>query len=386
MNTSREIAIIGGGIGGLTLAIALQRKGFNPTIYEQAPELKMIGAGLGLSGNAIKAFSEIGIEDAVLKAGSVLKRMAIKDMYGRVLNETNSERISEQYGIANNFSIHRADLHEALLERTDKRKLVLSKTCTAFEQTATKVKLTFQDGTTAIAGYVIACDGINSIFRKKLLPAALPRYSGYTCWRAVIEYAPPGFDRDQTSETWGPGARFGIVPLSHNRLYWFATLNASAKDSKLKAYTKKDILKHFQNFHHPIPEIIKATKEEQLIWSDINDLAPIKQFAFNNILLLGDAAHATTPNMGQGACMAIEDAATLANCMENYITIEEAFRQFERKRIGRTTKIVNASWRLGKIAQLENPLLMRLRNVAIRSTPPRVAERQIKFLQEISFE
>lgn len=386
MNTSQEIAIIGGGIGGLTLAIALQRKGFNPTIYEQAPELKMIGAGLGLSGNAIKAFSEIGIENAVLKAGSVLKRMAIKDMHGQVLNETNSERISEKYGIANNFSIHRADLHEALLEQTDKRKLVLSKTCIAFEQTATKIKLTFQDGTIATTDYVIACDGINSIFRKKLLPSAVPRYSGYTCWRAVIEYAPPGFDRDQTSETWGPGARFGIVPLNRNRLYWFATLNAKAKDEKLKTYTTKDILKQFQDFHHPIPEIIKHTKEEQLIWADINDLAPIKQFAFNNILLLGDAAHATTPNMGQGACMAIEDAATLANCMKNYGAIEEAFRQFELRRIGRTTKIVNTSWRLGKVAQLENPLLMRLRNIAIRSTPPRMAERQIKFLQDISFD
>lgn len=385
MNTSSEIAIIGGGIGGLTLAIALQRKGFNPTIYEQAPELKMIGAGLGLSGNAMKAFSEIGIDTAVLKAGSVLKRMAIKDMQGQVLNETNSEKISEKYGIANNFSIHRADLHEALLEQMDKHKLVLNKTCIAFEQTAAKINLTFQDGTTATADYVVASDGINSIFRKKLLPEAVPRYSGYTCWRAVIEYAPSGFDRDQTSETWGPGARFGIVPLSNNRLYWFATLNAKARDQQLKAYTTKDILKRFQHFHHPIQDIIKHTKEEQLIWSDINDLVPIKQFAFNNILLLGDAAHATTPNMGQGACMAIEDAATLANCMESQTTIEEAFRNFERKRIGRTTKIVNASWRVGKIAQLENPLLMRLRNMAIRSTPKGVAERQIKFLQEISF-
>lgn len=385
MNTTKEIAVIGGGIGGLTLAIALQRKGFNPIIYEQAPQLKAIGAGLGLSGNAIKAFFEIGIEEAVLKAGSVLKRMAIKDVAGRVLNETDSEKVSKKYGIANNFSIHRADLHDALLQQVDKSKLVLGKTCIDFQQTTTKITLVFQDGTTTTADYVIASDGINSIFRKKLLPAAAPRYSGYTCWRAVINYAPAGFNHDETTETWGPGARFGIVPLSKNRLYWFATLNATAKNETLKRYTPQDLLQHFKSFHHPIPEIIENTKAEELIWSDISDLAPLKQFAFHNILLLGDAAHATTPNMGQGACMAIEDAAILANCMDKYTSIEEAFSKFEKKRIVRTTQIVNTSWRLGKIAQLENPLLMRLRDVAIRSTPARVAERQIKFLQEISF-
>lgn len=386
MSTTKEIAVIGGGIGGLTLAIALQRKGFNPTVYEQAPQLKAIGAGLGLSGNAIKAFSEIGIEEAVLKAGSVLKRMAIKDVAGRVLNETDSEKVSKKYDIANNFSIHRADLHEALLQQVDRSKLVLGKTCIDFQQTTTKITLAFQDGTTATTDYVIASDGINSIFRKKLLPAAAPRYSGYTCWRAVISYAPSDFNRDETTETWGPGARFGIVPLSKNRLYWFATLNATAKNETLKSYTPQDLLRHFKSFHHPIPEIIENTKAEELIWSDISDLAPLKQFTFHNILLLGDAAHATTPNMGQGACMAIEDAAILANCMGKYTSIEEAFSKFEKKRIVRTTQIVNTSWRLGKIAQLENPLLMQLRNVAIRSTPARMAERQIKFLQEISFD
>jgi 2-polyprenyl-6-methoxyphenol hydroxylase-like FAD-dependent oxidoreductase len=381
-----KIAIIGGGIGGLTLAIALQRKGFAPTVYEQAPELKMIGAGLGLSGNAIKAFSEIGIAESVLMSGTILKRMAIKDAKGRILNETNSEAISKQYGIADNFSVHRADLHDVLLQHVNANNLSLGKVCIDFKQTSSGIKLFFQEGTSAEADYVIASDGIHSVFRKKLLPNSLPRYAGYTCWRAVIEYAPANFDRDQTSETWGPGARFGIVPLSHNRLYWFATLNAKPQDQKLKSYTTKDLLKQFQFFHHPIPEIISNTKEEQLIWSDINDLEPINQFAFNNILLLGDAAHATTPNMGQGACMAIEDAATLANSMERIKNVEGAFRQFEKKRIERTTKIVNTSWKLGKISQLTNPLLMSLRNVAIRATPSRVAAKQIKFLQDVSFE
>jgi 2-polyprenyl-6-methoxyphenol hydroxylase-like FAD-dependent oxidoreductase len=101
--------------------------------------------------------------------------------------------------------------------------------------------------------------------------------------------------------------------------------------------------------------------------------------------LMGDAAHATTPNMGQGACMALEDAATMVNCLDDYSSVSEAFKQFEHKRIARTTKIVNTSWQLGKVAQLENPLLMSLRNTAIRLTPQSLAEKQFKFLYEISF-
>lgn len=386
MKSSQTVAIIGGGIGGLTLAIALQQKGIQAIIYEQAPFWKVLGAGLGLSGNAIKAFSAIGLEEEVLKAGSVLKRMTIKDQEGNTLNETDSEKISERYGIANNFTIHRADLHELLVSKIDPQRIILNKTCIDFVQSTSGITLHFQDGTTTEADYVLASDGINSIFRRKLLPNTPPRYAGYTCWRAVIKYRPQHFDVTETSETWGSGRRFGIVPLRDNRIYWFATLNAKAKDEKLKAYTSINLLKHFNSFHSPIPEIIQSTRPDELIWSDIYDLAPIKKFAFGNILLLGDAAHATTPNMGQGACMAIEDAVVAANCMEDYISFEEAFVQFEKRRINRTTKIVKDSWRLGKIAQLENSFLMKLRDAAIRRTPVSVAERQLKFLQEISFE
>jgi 2-polyprenyl-6-methoxyphenol hydroxylase-like FAD-dependent oxidoreductase len=146
-----------------------------------------------------------------------------------------------------------------------------------------------------------------------------------------------------------------------------------------------ELLTYFSGFHSPVSEILKLTRNEDIIWSDIIDLKPIERFAFDKIVLMGDAAHATTPNMGQGACLAIEDAAVLANCIEDYSTAEEAFRKFEQKRIKRTTRIVNGSWTLGKAAQLENPLLISLRNAAVRMTPSHVAQRQVKFIHDISF-
>jgi 2-polyprenyl-6-methoxyphenol hydroxylase-like FAD-dependent oxidoreductase len=384
-NPGKSFAIIGGGIGGLSLAIAMQRKGYPVDVYENAPQIKPLGAGLGLAANAVKALSSIGISDEVLAKGKVIRKLMIKSQEGTTLSKTDSEKISERFGMINNFTIHRADLHEVLLRHLAPGALHLGKGCIDFLQEKSGMTLKFNDGTSAHADYVIACDGIHSAFRKKLLPQAQPRYAGYTCWRAVIDDVPENFNFEETVEIWGAGCRFGIVPLSKQRIYWFACINAKANDPAMRSFKVKDLLRHFAEFHDPVVHLLLRTRDEQLIWSDIIDIAPIRRFAFDNIVLMGDAAHATTPNMGQGACMALEDAAVMANCIEEYNTVQEAFRHFEKKRIERTTRIVNTSWTLGKVAQVENPLLMSLRNTAIRLTPKRMAEKQFRFLYEVSF-
>ena len=385
MNNNPRFAIIGAGIGGLTLAVALRRKGIEATVFEQAPHIKPLGAGLGLGANAVKAFTEIGIQQDVLKAGKVLKKLFIKDKKGRVLTETDSEQISRKFGAVDNFTIHRADLHDVLLKHVHPESIKLDKQCVDFKQERDGILLRFQDRSTAYADYVIACDGIHSIFRTKLVPHSKCRYSGYTCWRGVIDKLPPGINMEETSETWGNGSRFGIVPLAKDRIYWFACLNASEDDATKKKYTVNDVLSHFSSFHEPITSILRNTSDDQLIWGDIIDIKPLSRFAFNNIVLMGDAAHATTPNLGQGACMAIEDALILANLISANSTVDDAFVKFETLRRPRTEKIVNASWNLGRIAQFENPLLSWLRNTAVRLTPPSVAERQMKFLYNVSF-
>ncbi|MGC1240413.1 MAG: FAD-dependent monooxygenase [Chryseosolibacter sp.] len=375
-----RIAIIGGGIGGLTLAIALQRKGFSVKVYEGAPKIQPLGAGLGLAANAVKAFMDIGIGDAVLKAGKILKVLRIKDEKGTVLSETDSEKLSKKFGVINNFTIHRADLHRVLIDQLHPDTLQLNKRCAGVQPQGPATLIRFTDDTYSLADHVIACDGIHSVVRKILLPHTRPRYAGYTCWRGVIDHFPAHADPDETSETWGAGSRFGIVPLTNNRIYWFACLNARANDPRMRSFQKEDLLRHFGHFHEPVPQILKATPPDKIIWSDIIDLPPLKKFAFGNILLMGDAAHATTPNMGQGACMAIEDAAVLTRCLEENASISGAFSDFERKRIERTTAIVNKSWSIGKVAQLENRFLIALRNTALRLTPPAVAEKQLRFL------
>jgi 2-polyprenyl-6-methoxyphenol hydroxylase-like FAD-dependent oxidoreductase len=382
---SNTFAIVGGGIGGLTLAIALQRKGYQVTVYENAQELKPLGAGLVLAANAVKALMEIGISDEVLQAGKILQSFQVKDIDGNILTESNAEHLSRKFGVVNNFTIHRGDLHRVLQNLLQPGTVQLGKGCVSFQKHNDHVSLTFHDGTSATANYAIACDGIHSSIRKALLPDSYPRYAGYTCYRGIIEHIPPHLNIEASSETWGPGKRFGIVPLSDNRLYWFACINAKAGDPTMQQLKSKELLDQFKDFHSPVGEILALTPNDKIIWNDIIDIKPLKKFAFGNIALMGDAAHATTPNMGQGACMAIEDAAVLANCIEHYPSVEEAFTQFEKKRIPRTSTIVNTSWRIGQMAQLENRVLIAIRNFALKRTPQSFTEKQVRFLTDVSF-
>ena len=385
MVSSRHFAILGGGIGGLSLAVAMQRKGLHAIVYEAAPAFKPLGAGLGLAANAVKAYEDIGIDQEVVGAGKKLKHAFGKEQNGKVISQTNIEELTSLFGVQNSFTIHRADLHNILAGLLKPDTLQFGKAATAFTQNDAGISITFADGTIAEADYLIAADGIHSVVRRKLLPQASPRYSGYTCWRAVIDVLPEGMNMEEMSETWGKGRRFGVVPLTNNRIYWFATLNAKANDPAMCDAGVKDLARFFNKFHFPIPQILELTKDDQLIWGDIIDLKPIKHFAFGRVVLIGDAAHATTPNLGQGACMAIEDAATLANCLARYQP-EEAFKKFEANRIKRTTGIVNQSWTLGKVTQIENPVLIALRNAAFQSLPQSFIQKQLHALYDVSFQ
>jgi len=385
MIKEKKYAIVGGGIGGLTLAIALQQKGFSVEVYENASAIKPLGAGIVLAANAMKAYAAIGIDQEVLNSGKTMKHFVVKDQYGGVLSSTDAEKINIKYGLVNTLTLHRADLHYVLLKQLREGTVKLGKGCVDFKQESSGVTLFFSDGSSSHADYLIAADGIHSVFRKRLLLTSKIRYSGYTCWRAVIDQLPSNFNPDEASESWGLGVRFGIVPLSKNRIYWFATSNAQPNDKRMATMTPSEIAVLFKKFHSPVNELINATRQEQLLHNDILDVVPIKQFAFGNIVLLGDAAHATTPNLGQGACMAIEDAVVLANCMVTENDSLRAFKNFEKKRIARTTHIVKTSYTLGKVGQFSNPLLATIRNAAMRLTPESIAEKQLKFLYDVSF-
>jgi 2-polyprenyl-6-methoxyphenol hydroxylase-like FAD-dependent oxidoreductase len=380
---TKKFTIAGGGIAGLTTAIALQRIGINASVLEAAPVIRAVGAGLGLGANAIKALAQIGLADEIISKGRCLDSFIICDEKGKPINTTDSKANSLKYGV-DNFTIHRAVLHEFLLSKTDPDFLKMNRRVIGAEQDASGVSIFLQDGSVEKTDFLIVADGIHSYIRQKLLPESVPRYAGYTCWRAIIDNT--DLSISSTSETWGPQGRFGIVPLSDNKLYWFACINETKAGSDKKNYRVKDLLQQFGQFHKPIPEILSQTKDENLLFNDILDLKPIMNYAFGRILLIGDAAHGTTPNMGQGACQAMEDAVILMNTLKNSEDPQKAFVEFEKKRLKRTHYIINTSARIGKLAQLENKLACRIRNFLLRSLPARINEKQLEKLNNVQFD
>jgi len=379
-----DISIIGGGIGGLCTAIALQRQGHSVKVFERSENLRPIGAGLALGANAIMALQEIGLAEEIIKEGKVLKYLSILDKKGRSISVRDTVELSKKYGI-DNFTIHRASLQKVLLENLLPDTLFLGFQFRSFKQSSTQVEVTFENGEKISADCLIAADGVHSAIRKMLVPTIVPRYSGYTCWRAVIEKIPSNFDDNIFSETWSSKGRFGIAPLKDGKVYWYACLNALKNDEVVRKYGVKELQEVFKGFHFPIPHLISLTENHQLIQGDIIDLPPLEKFAFEKILLVGDSAHATTPNMGQGACQAIEDAIIVSKCLTSDLSIEASFKKFEILRMKRTRKIVKTSWILGKIAQLSNPGLCQIRDIILRSIPNKVNDKQLEFLYNVNF-
>lgn len=377
-----NIGIVGGGIAGLSAALALQNIGINATVFDAAPKFAPVGAGLALAANAMKGFQRLGIADQVIAEGNCLDGFHILDANGRLINRTDSRAMSEKYGL-DNFVIHRANLHAVLLKQLSAASLLVNKKAIRFSSSGHGVTLHFQDNTTADFDHILVADGLHSAVRQQLLPAAKPRYAGYTCWRGVIDN--PGFTAQYASETWGKAGRVGWTPLAHEKIYWFACINAPENDPAMRDMTAHGLQQHFINYHSPIPELFAHTKPEELLWHDIHDVAPISRFAFQDILLLGDAAHSTTPNMGQGACQAIEDAVVLADELRKDFNFNAAAQRFEKRRLSRTRWITKQSRFLGEVAQSTNPIFMSARNFLLRYLPQAVNEKQLEKVYRVDF-
>lgn len=376
------MTIIGAGIAGLTTAIALKRAGFDAEVFEAAPQIKAVGAGLGLAPNAMLGLQQLGLAGKIIPLGAKLPHFSILTARGKVISRNDSAVIGEKFGL-DNFTIHRAELHDALLSELPAGSVHTGKRALDIEREGDNIRLYFADGSTHDTSCLLIADGINSALRKKLVPDAEVRYSGYTCWRAVIANVgdePPG-----ATETWGAAGRVGVIPLTQQRIYWFACINAPANDENFKRFKVKDLYEHFRHYHAPIPGILRQTKDSALLQNDIYDLKPLKKFAYGNVLLLGDAAHATTPNMGQGACQAIEDAVVLAEELKRHGSYHQAFPAFEQRRLRRTRDIIRQSRAIGQAAQLENSLLIAARDLLLRAMPAALRSRQFEKLYTVDF-
>jgi 2-polyprenyl-6-methoxyphenol hydroxylase-like FAD-dependent oxidoreductase len=376
MANQRHAIIIGGGIGGLACGIALSRIGWMVSIYEQAPELREVGAGLSLWANAVRALERLGVASLLRALQAPTPSGGIYTWRGRPLITDESAALAQRIG-EESMVIHRADLLTILRQNLPSDTLTLGKQCVRVEQSAAGVTAHFADGSQAHADLLIGCDGIRSAVRAQLVGDGEPLYAGYTAYRAVTPFDPA---RVTAGEYWGRGARFGIAPLSGGRIYWFATRNAPAGTHDTPEAAHARLLTLFRGWCSPLPEIIKATDPAVILQNDIADRPPLARWSVGCVTLLGDAAHPMTPNLGQGACQALEDAVVLANCLNGTTDLAAALCAYEQRRRERTSRIVQQSRRIGQLGQWQHPLACIIRDALTHHVLARVQDRQLEQL------
>ena len=365
-----HIHIIGAGIGGLTTSLALQQNGIKTTIYEQAKAIKSVGAGIILANNAMQVYQKLGLKKEIEKLGNPIHAFQIVDANLKTISAVDLTYFEQKNGVQN-IAIHRAKLQALLVDKVGLENIRLGKQLKTIDLNENPT-LTFDDSSTEKVSTVIGADGIHSNVRKNVFPTIKIRKARQICWRGLTDFELPKKYISELTEAWGRGDRFGFVQIAPQKVYWYA-LKSYANDPT--EFPDNNILNYFSNYNPLVKEIIQSTKLSDIFKNEITDLKPTKTWYTKNICLIGDAIHAATPNMGQGACQAIEDAYVLATCLSKY-PIEEAFSQFQKLRLSKAHMVVNASWSLGKVAHLQNDYLIKLRNGLMKMTPESMSRRQ----------
>jgi FAD-dependent urate hydroxylase len=363
-----RVIVVGGGIGGLCAAIALRRAGHEVTVLERTGRLEAAGAGITLFTNAMRALEQLGMRSAVAERAAPAKKVAILLADGRELASTPPDLFDGA------VALHRGDLQAALADSAGDVRLGAE--VVALEISAVRLA----DGSEERGDLVLGADGVHSVVRRALLPDAAARFAGYTAWRGVTDFSlEPGW----WSESWGSGERFGLIDLGRGRTYWFATKNTAEGEGDEPGGRRQELLRRFAHWHDPIRAVLETTREDAILRNDVYYLDPLPTWSAGGVGLLGDAAHATTPGIGQGAAQAIEDAVVLARSLAATDNIPQALADYEAKRRPRAMRVLKMSRRADKGGQLEGRLACGIRNTLVRLMPASAQRRQLKPIVDV---
>jgi 2-polyprenyl-6-methoxyphenol hydroxylase-like FAD-dependent oxidoreductase len=364
-----NIGIIGGGIGGMTTAVALRQFGYNVTVYERAHALNEAGAGMMLWANAMRVFLELGLVEKIRPFGGEMNSFVVRGSNGKTLMDI----ATGDFDVPS-VCIRRADLLSILVAEVPHQHIKLNHKLANITQINDKVVVGFENGVTKEHDAVIGADGIGSIVRKQIFDDCEPVYRGYKIWRGIATYFGDDAADGVSSETWGVGQRFGILNTGEGRFTWYATANSKRNHIDSPNGRKAELLELFAGWHNPINHLISNTNDDAIMKNSASDLPQLKRWVKGRIALLGDAAHPITPNLGQGGGMAIEDALVLAKSLRHEKSVENALKLYEKKRITRTKHIQQRSRLMGKIGQWQNPLIVSGREIVTNLLPAKIFE------------
>jgi len=343
------------------------------TVYERAAQMREVGAGMMLWPNATRVLSKMGL----------LARLAAHcDSNTHFLVRASSGKVLMKIALGDfdvpAICVRRADLLAALLSALPSERILLGHEFRHLEQSEESVRIHFADGTSKEHDAVIGADGIRSQVRQTLFGKSDPIYRGYLIWRGVARYDGNAIEPGANSESWGAGKRFGILAIGEGKFTWYATLNTLANHADSPNGRKSEIQKEFAGWHAPISNLIEATPDEKILKHLAYDNIPLQRWGVGRVTLLGDAAHPCTPNLGQGGCMALEDALVLAKCVAKQNSVQAGLRRYGSLRYSRTRHIQQRSLLMGHIGQWKNPLVVGGRRVVTNLLPARIFEHNLR--------
>jgi len=348
-----NILIAGAGIGGLTAAASLIRAGHHVRVFEQAPQLAEIGAGIQMSANAMHVLNHLGLGPAIARVG-VRPQAYVFKLFdtGEVIQRFALSEEHERVNGAPYYQMHRADLHELLADTVralDPAAIRLNHKVVGFRENANGVELQFADGKTARGDLLIGADGLKSAVRQQIAGNVPATYTGDAAWRVTLPAAsvPPGVV-DQVMSVWmGPGGHFIAYYIRANAALLNFVGLVETDDVSEESWTAKfpwtKFKRDFAGWHDDVQTLIDAADRDECYRWSLFSRAPIANWSTPRVTLLGDSAHPTLPYLAQGAAMAIEDGIVLTRALAMAPSIGEALQLYQRNRIGRTSRIVEQS-------------------------------------------
>lgn len=371
---ANDIAIVGGGICGLTTALALEQRGYAPTVYEAASEYRPVGAGILLQTNALLVFDQLGIADRIRAEGRPLQNGQIRSPSGQILKRfdlNELERPEFGYGFV---AIHRADLQRILLDELETT-VETGMACDSLPESDPPT-VQFEDGTQIQPDIVIGADGIHSAVRDAVVPNVELRALDNIVYRALVTIDLPEQHQKQGLEVWGGGSYTGGAQIDPDRFYWFGTApDYLAGDTAGPKQRKAALQDHFGEFPEPVPSLVDSLDPDDVIVTGLEDVPPLERWSHGSVVLAGDAAHGMLPFAGQGAAQAIEDALALAHAIDSHEDTETAFEAYEAERKPRAERLRSESHRLGQLGTMQSSVGCRVRNLAFRLLPDTVFRR-----------
>ena len=362
-----RVVVVGGGVGGLTSALALTRAGVDVEVHERFAHIQERATGFTLWSFAIKELIELGLDDPE-RIGQPIEFTEIHNQDGKLIEQMPVGDVSRQLG-APSCDVRRADMQRALIELIGAERVKMGSEVVGVEQRDGRAEVLLTDGGRAAGDLVIACDGVHSVVRDHVAADPRLRYSGYASWGGILDgFEHEGFGPNRHVEIWARGSKGGVADVGGGQARWYV-VHKAAPGSRTGPVDKNAIFEHIEGWYELIHAAVEAAPAESIVQTEAWDLEPLDTWVSGRVVLLGDSAHATTPFASMGACMTIQDSVALAHELLSDAQLDDALRTYQEARKARDEAVVTKSRKMGKLSMMHSPIASWLRDEAFSHMP-----------------